>query len=81
MAGSYAVNLDFEACKACGYCRLVCPRGVYREGPAFNRKGFKVPLVAEESLCTGCLRCFYVCPDFCLDITPSASGAVREKTL
>jgi 2-oxoglutarate ferredoxin oxidoreductase subunit delta len=75
-AGRYAVHLDFEACKACGYCRLVCPKRVFTQGAAFNRKGFKAFRAAGAEACIGCLRCFYVCPDFCLEVAEAADGVV-----
>ncbi|MDR3299380.1 MAG: 4Fe-4S dicluster domain-containing protein [Candidatus Accumulibacter sp.] len=68
MAGKYTIQLDFEACKACGYCRIVCRKHVYGQGSGFNKKGYRAFSALKADSCTGCLRCFYVCPDFCLEV-------------
>ncbi|MDR2076257.1 MAG: 4Fe-4S binding protein [Desulfovibrio sp.] len=73
-AGRYALHLDFEACKACGYCLLVCPRKVYAPGTAFNKRGFRPFRVTAAEACIGCLRCFHVCPDFCLEVAMAGEG-------
>jgi NAD-dependent dihydropyrimidine dehydrogenase PreA subunit len=74
--GRYTIHLDFEACKGCGYCLLVCPRRVYAQGTSFNKRGFKAFRVAAAEACSGCLRCFHVCPDFCLEVGETGSGAI-----
>jgi NAD-dependent dihydropyrimidine dehydrogenase PreA subunit len=68
MAEPYSVDVDFEACKACGYCALVCPMKVFAQGSDINKKGYTPYRPATSEDCTGCLRCFYMCPDFCLEV-------------
>ncbi|GHV76707.1 4Fe-4S ferredoxin [Spirochaetia bacterium] len=70
MAGEYTIQLDSSGCKACGYCSLVCPQEVYQQGKDLNRRGYQFFYAANPSACLGCMRCFYVCPDFCLDVIP-----------
>ncbi|MDR1945931.1 MAG: AMP-binding protein [Desulfovibrio sp.] len=85
MTGQYAVHLDFEACKACGYCALVCSGNVFDKGADMNKKGRRAYLAARPEACTGCRRCFYMCPDFCLEVTDAparkfaAASAVAER--
>ncbi|MDR1050950.1 MAG: ferredoxin family protein [Deltaproteobacteria bacterium] len=69
MAKSFVIELDFEACKGCGYCLEVCPRNVFDPGRAFNAKGHQPPVAARVDDCVGCQGCFYACPDFCLEVT------------
>jgi NAD-dependent dihydropyrimidine dehydrogenase PreA subunit len=66
----YLIDLDVSGCKACGYCKIVCSKGVYEQGPEINSRGYKYFYPANPENCIGRMRCFYVCPDFCLDIKP-----------
>ncbi|MDR2124408.1 MAG: 4Fe-4S binding protein [Desulfovibrio sp.] len=80
-AGRYGVEVDFEACKACGYCASVCPVKVFAQGTDINKKGYAPYRAVKQEACTGCLRCFYMCPDFCLEVTGSArAGNIGGKT-
>jgi len=62
------IDLDGSGCKACGYCRIVCPQKVYEQGRVLNKKGYYFYIAAHPEKCTGCMRCFYMCPDFCLEV-------------
>lgn len=62
------VQIDFEACKECGYCRIVCPRGVFEKGADFNAKGYRSYAAVDPDKCVGCMQCFYACPDFAISI-------------
>jgi 2-oxoglutarate ferredoxin oxidoreductase subunit delta len=64
----FRIDLDFEACKGCGYCLEICPRDVFGPGVKYNAKGYLPPLVSKAGDCIGCRRCFLVCPDFCLEV-------------
>jgi NAD-dependent dihydropyrimidine dehydrogenase PreA subunit len=68
VTGGYEIDLDSSGCKACGYCKIVCPQKVYEQGATLNKRGYKYFFAANPQNCVGCMRCFYVCPDFCLDI-------------
>jgi NAD-dependent dihydropyrimidine dehydrogenase PreA subunit len=72
------VSIDFNACKGCGYCSLVCAKKVFEQGTAINGMGYTPYRVATPEACTGCRRCFFVCPDFCLEIHTVQQGeAIR----
>jgi NAD-dependent dihydropyrimidine dehydrogenase PreA subunit len=73
--GRYRIDVDFEACKACGYCALICPAKIFERGADLNKKGYSPYRPANPDACTGCLRCFYMCPDFCLEVTETARKA------
>lgn len=72
---NYAIRLDAEACKGCGYCALACARGVYARAEGFNARGYRFFEAARPEECVGCLRCFYLCPDFCLELSAAAPAA------
>jgi len=64
----FTVDLDFEGCKECGYCRNVCRMEVFAPGTRFNAKGYRPMEVKNPKNCVGCMKCFYSCPDFCIEI-------------
>ncbi len=64
----FVVELDFEACKECGYCERVCQMEVFARGERFNAKGYRPYVVKSPQNCVGCMKCFYNCPDFCIEI-------------
>lgn len=64
----YDVKIDFNACKECGYCLLVCKAGVYEKGNEFNEKGYRAYKAAAPEKCVGCLQCFFACPDFAVTV-------------
>lgn len=64
----FTVQVDGQACKECGYCIEVCPRGIFSPADYFNNKGHR-PVQADSSKkCIGCQKCFFACPDFAIDI-------------
>ncbi|MGN0649477.1 MAG: ferredoxin family protein [Oscillospiraceae bacterium] len=73
------VLIDFEACKECGYCRIVCPKNVFEKGDEFNAKGYRAFAAVNPQGCIGCMRCFYACPDFA--ITVNKGGDTDEKSV
>ncbi len=64
----FVVELDLEGCKECGYCAKVCKMGVFTQSSRFNIKGYCPFEVKEPQNCVGCMKCFYNCPDFCIEI-------------
>ena len=64
----FRIELDFEACKECGYCRKVCHMDVFAPEERFNAKGYRPMVVMNPQYCVGCMKCFYSCPDFCIDV-------------
>ncbi|MDR3165111.1 MAG: ferredoxin family protein [Synergistaceae bacterium] len=70
MARRCEITLDADGCKGCGYCETVCPMNVYERGAFINERGYTPYRAVRPELCVGCMQCYYVCPDFCLDVTP-----------
>ena len=72
-ARRFVVVLKTESCKECGYCVEVC--GVDSFGPmaGFNAKGYRPMEVKSSDWCVGCLKCFYACPDFAIDVRETAA--------
>ncbi|HWR55942.1 MAG TPA: AMP-binding protein [Negativicutes bacterium] len=66
--GKYNVRVDEQACKGCGYCAEVCPREVFGRADYFNGKGYRPAQVKAAGKCVGCRRCFFLCPDFAIDV-------------
>jgi formate dehydrogenase beta subunit len=64
----FDVAIDFEGCKECGYCLSVCRMDVFSPGARFNEKGYRALEVKHPANCVGCMKCFYSCPDFCMEI-------------
>ncbi len=64
----FNVEVDFDACKECGYCLNVCQMEVFAPGTRFNAKGYRPVEVKNQGNCVGCMKCFYSCPDFCIEI-------------
>jgi NAD-dependent dihydropyrimidine dehydrogenase PreA subunit len=74
----FTVGIDSAACKACGYCQLSCQQGVFEKGKEFNARGYPAYIPVRPENCTGCLQCFYACPDFAVTIEEKNTD---EKTL
>ncbi len=64
----FQVTVYGDNCKACGYCTEVCKMNVFEPAKYFNKRGVKPIEVQKTERCVGCLKCFYVCPDFSIDI-------------
>jgi NADPH-dependent glutamate synthase beta subunit-like oxidoreductase/NAD-dependent dihydropyrimidine dehydrogenase PreA subunit len=64
----YSVEVDFNGCKACGYCKEVCGLGLFEKSKSFNDRGYQPMEVTRQDKCVGCLKCFFICPDFAISI-------------
>lgn len=64
----YKVEVDFSGCKACGYCKEVCGMGIFTKSKSFNNKGYQPMEVLSPDKCVGCMKCFFVCPDFSISV-------------
>ncbi|MGQ9532264.1 MAG: 4Fe-4S dicluster domain-containing protein [Desulfotomaculales bacterium] len=60
--------VDARLCKRCGICIRFCPQGIFEP----DEQGY--PRVARSRDCTGCLMCFYRCPDFAVEVERVAGG-------
>jgi NADPH-dependent glutamate synthase beta subunit-like oxidoreductase len=65
---THSVQVDVDACKACGYCRDACSLGIFQQAKTFNSRGYQPMEVAASDRCVGCLKCFYACPDFAISV-------------
>jgi NADPH-dependent glutamate synthase beta subunit-like oxidoreductase len=73
-ARKFEVKVASDRCKECGYCVEVCGVGTFGPSTIFNQKGYRPMAVKSDDHCVGCLRCFFSCPDFAIDVreaTPS----------
>lgn len=63
-------KLEFnrEACKSCGFCVKVCPKGVLAIGETVNLKGYRTVVAVNEEACIGCMMCATMCPDVVIEI-------------
>jgi len=73
---NFSANIDFAACKSCGYCVISCKNGVFEKGVKFNDKGYQPYIPVNSKSCTGCLNCFYACPDFAITIEKNADEKI-----
>lgn len=73
----YAVEVNPEACKDCGYCQEVCGLDVFTRADGFNASGYQPAVARHAERCIGCLNCIYICPDFAIAVTqrPQRAGA------
>ena len=67
-AGRWDVVVGEDMCKACGFCLNVCPVDVFAWRTAPNKIGWFPVYVAREENCVGCMLCYQICPDFCIDV-------------
>lgn len=64
----YKVEVNFAACKECGYCQEVCSLGIYENSSTYNAQGYQPMQATNTDKCVGCLRCLMICPDFAINI-------------
>ncbi|MCD6296741.1 MAG: FAD-dependent oxidoreductase, partial [Deltaproteobacteria bacterium] len=67
-ARQFEVTVYDDNCKECGYCIEVCGLDIFVPGDNFNSKGYRSVTSNGSTRCVGCLKCFYACPDYAIDI-------------
>ena len=72
-AGKWDVVIGEDMCKARGFCMSVCPVPVFEYRTVPNKLGWFPMYVKHEENCIGCMLCYQICPDFCIDV------AVRDE--
>ncbi|HJM93829.1 MAG: 4Fe-4S dicluster domain-containing protein [Alphaproteobacteria bacterium] len=75
--GIWDVELAEDDCKACGFCSNICPVDVFASREVPNRLGWFSVYVKHEQNCFGCMLCFQICPDFCIDVTAKTRPAAK----
>jgi formate dehydrogenase (NADP+) beta subunit len=70
----FDVTVNEAACKACNYCREVCGPSVFEQSDRFNPGGYRPFVPSRAERCVGCLKCFYICPDFAITIRDRRAG-------
>ncbi|HEX9818684.1 MAG TPA: 4Fe-4S dicluster domain-containing protein [Methylomirabilota bacterium] len=79
-AGRWDVVVGEEMCKACGFCLHVCPVDVFAWRTTPNRLGWFPMVVAKEANCVGCMLCYQICPDFCIDVAVKGTTPAGNAT-
>lgn len=69
MSGKFNTSVNAARCKACGYCREVCPAGVF-EASGDKSGGYNYMVARNGDKCIGCHKCQVTCPDFAITVTP-----------
>lgn len=58
------LTIDKNACKGCGLCVTVCPKGILRLSDSeLNDKGYSPVEITDMDACTACASCAKMCPD------------------
>lgn len=75
--GGWSVTVARDMCKACRFCIEVCPVDVFQWSPEVNALGWLPVEVKQAEACVGCMLCYQLCPDFCINVEkmPLAAGA------
>lgn len=55
-----------ERCKGCTFCVEFCPKNILVMSEQFNSKGYHVPVVIHDGVCTDCKLCQLLCPEFAI---------------
>lgn len=67
-AGKWSVVLEEDMCKACSFCIAICPVDVFAWRNKSNKIGWVPVWVPRTENCVGCMLCYQICPDFCIDV-------------
>jgi NAD-dependent dihydropyrimidine dehydrogenase PreA subunit len=78
-AGRWDVVVSGDMCKACGFCLGVCPTHVFAWRKTPNALGWFPMVVAREAECVGCMLCYQICPDFCIDVSVKEAFATAAS--
>ena len=58
------ITIDKNACKGCGLCVTVCPKGILILSESeLNDKGYSPVEITDMDACTACASCAKMCPD------------------
>ena len=74
MAGK--IVIDFEKCKSCGLCVVVCPQKSIQISKNSNKKGY-FPAEALNHNCTACGRCAIICPEAIIEVFKDETEKIK----
>jgi 2-oxoglutarate ferredoxin oxidoreductase subunit delta len=77
-SGKWNVVVTEEMCKACSFCIGMCPVDVFAWRDKPNKIGWIPVWVAHEENCVGCMLCYQICPDFCIEVAPQADAKSKS---
>lgn len=60
------IHINLKRCKGCGFCIEFCPTKTLKFSDTYGEKGYRFPVVEDESKCVGCKLCEKYCPDFAI---------------
>ena len=66
----FSLFLNKSRCGGCEICIYLCPTGILEMSDELNMRIANIPKVKEgkDKYCTGCRRCEFGCPDWCIYI-------------
>jgi len=67
-ARKFNITMYAENCRECGYCFKFCGPQVLSQTSALNSKGYKIVEIQNPDKCVGCLQCFFVCPEYAIEV-------------
>lgn len=74
------VEIDIQRCKGCELCTAACHENALQLSGSINHKGYRY-IIADNSVCTGCVNCALVCPDGVITVfRTKPSGKSEEVT-
>ncbi len=80
-AGKWNVVVSEDMCKACSFCISICPVDVFAWRNKPNKIGWIPVWVSHEENCVGCMLCYQMCPDFCIDVALKGGRGPRSEEL
>ncbi len=77
--GKWSVVVSEDMCKACRFCIDICPVDVFAWRKKPNKIGWVPVYVNHEVNCIGCMLCYQVCPDFCINVERKEPRPRRDR--
>ncbi|MBI2955220.1 MAG: tungsten formylmethanofuran dehydrogenase [Chloroflexi bacterium] len=62
------VVVNGQNCKACYYCKELCPENVFAISQEINGGGYFPAVVSNGDACNSCMICYFICPDFAIGV-------------
>lgn len=69
------IEIIEERCKGCLLCTEACPKKLITQSSKFNKQGYKIAEVIDNSKCTACTSCAVTCPDAAIVVFRTKKGA------